>query len=387
MAIDHRPARLTLPALTVKNLFAMRILHVSSARVYGGGERHLVDLTRELAARGHEIFVALRPTNLWQNRLDFLPPENIFHVSIRNSFGVLSAMKVADFIRDNGIQIVHAHVARDYIPTSIACLAAKPAKFVLTRHVVLPLKPFNRFALKNLSKAIGVSDAVAYEIKKVFPASRVRVIENGIDLDNFDASDAGEAGREFRRLHDVPLDVPLVGTLGELKELKGQRDFVLAAAEVVKQVPDCQFVVVGLDNMAGQPFRRELKRLAGVLGLADRFLWLDWLEDTTPFFGAIDLFVSPSHSESFGLAILEAMARGKAVAATDTAGAATLLGDDSRLSPIEDPVALAEKIVELLEDDKAREQMGAELKKRAAEKFSLKRMVDATEKLYTDVVG
>ncbi|MCA1608054.1 MAG: hypothetical protein LC730_01150, partial [Acidobacteria bacterium] len=69
----------------------MRILHVSSARHFGGGERHLVDLTRGLHRRGHEVFVALRPTNEWQTRLSFLPPENIFHVSIRNSFGVLSA--------------------------------------------------------------------------------------------------------------------------------------------------------------------------------------------------------------------------------------------------------------------------------------------------------
>jgi glycosyltransferase involved in cell wall biosynthesis len=360
----------------------MRILQVSSARVFGGGERHLVDLCRELTKRGHEVFVALRPTNLWQNRLDFLPAGNIFHVSIRNSFGVLSAMRVADFIRENKIEIVHAHVARDYIPASIACLAAKPAKFVLTRHVMLPLKPFNRFALKNLSKAIGVSDAVAHEIKRVFPPSRVEVIENGIDLDNFDGSGAADSGREFRELHEIPEDVPLVGTLGELKELKGQRDFVLAAAEVVKEIPDCQFVVVGLDHTVGQPFRRELKRLVGVLGLADRFLWLDWLEDTAPFFSAIDVFVSPSHSESFGLAILEAMARGKAIAATATDGAMTLLGGVAPFAQIEEPVELAEKIVELLGDEDARASLGKALKQRAAEKFSLKRMVDETEKLY-----
>src|SRR5688572_19809034 len=161
----------------------MRILQISSARTYGGGERHLVDLCRGMANRGHDIFVALRPTNDWQHRLDFLAPERIFHVSIRNSFGVLSAMRLADFVRENEIQIVHAHVARDYIPTSIACMAAKDAKFVLTRHVLFPLKPFNRFALKNLSKAIAVSDAVGAGLKKIFPASKVEVIANGIDID------------------------------------------------------------------------------------------------------------------------------------------------------------------------------------------------------------
>ena len=365
----------------------MRILHVSSARYYGGGERHLVDLCRELKKRGHDIFVALRPTNLWESRFDFLSPEKILHVSIRNSFGVLSAIRVADFIRENKIEIVHAHVARDYIPASIACLAAKPAKFVLTRHVMFPLKPFNRFALKNVAKAIAVSDAVAKEIKKVFPPSRVFVIENGLDLDNLDSADAADGGREFRELHEIPADVPLVGTLGELKELKGQRDFVLAAAEVVKEVSECQFVIIGLDTAAGQPFRRELKRLVGVLGLADRFLWLDWLEDTTPFFATIDLFVSPSRSESFGLAILEAMARGKPVVATETDGAVTVLGADGLLAPIEDPVRLAKRMINLLKDERARSRMAIDLKKRAAERFSLHRMVDETEKLYADLVG
>lgn len=346
----------------------------------------MVDLCRELTNRGHEVFVALRPTNLWENRLDFLPPENIFHVSIRNSFGVLSAMRVADFIRENEVQIVHAHVARDYIPASIACLAAKRAKFVLTRHVMFPLKPFNRFALKNLAKAIGVSEAVGEEMKRVFPPSRVEVIENGIDFDNFDGVDLVNTGRDFRVLHDIPQEVPLVGTLGELKELKGQRDFVLAAAEVVKEVPDCRFVVVGVDTALGQPFRRELKRLAGVLGLGDRFLWLDWIEDTTPFFAAIDVFVSPSHSESFGLAILEAMARGRAVVATETEGAVTLLGRDGYLAPIREPVLLSERIVQALGDADARLKAGESLRRRAAERFSLRRMVDETERLYLGLV-
>lgn len=346
----------------------------------------MVDLCRELAKRGHEVFVALRPTNLWENRLDFLPPENVLHLSIRNSFGVLSAMRMADFVRENEIQIVHAHVARDYIPSSIACLAAQKAKFVLTRHVMFPLKPFNRFALKNLSKAIGVSEAVGEEMKRVFPPTRIEVIENGIDFENFDGADSKNTGREFRELHGIPQEVPLVGALGELKELKGQRDFVLAAAEVVKEVPECRFVVVGVDNTLGQPFRRELKRLAGVLGLADRFLWLDWLEDTTPFFAAIDVFVSPSHSESFGLAILEAMARGRAVVATETEGAVTLLGRDGYLVPIKEPVRLAERIVQVLGDSQVRVKVGEDLRKRAGERFSLRRMADETERLYLGLV-
>jgi glycosyltransferase involved in cell wall biosynthesis len=360
----------------------LRILHVSSARHYSGTERHLVDLSRSLSARGHEVFVALRPTSDWQQRLDFLPPENIFHVSIRHSFGVLSAMKIAEFVRDNQIEIIHAHVARDYIPANIASLAAKPAKFVLTRHMLSPLKPFNKFALKNLSKAIGVSEFVGRELRSVFPHHKVVVIPNGLDLENL--RDRTTLRNEFRSVHDIAPDVRIVGTLGELREAKGQRDFILAAAEVAKRIPDSWFVVTGLDHTADKSFRRELRRLARVLGIGDRVLWLDWLDDTAQFYAAIDVFVSPSHAESFGLAILEAMIRGTPVVATATEGARELLGSTESLVPPQEPVKLADAICDILTGDD-RSIAGEAMRRRAAEKFSLERMLDETERVYNEI--
>jgi len=293
----------------------MRILQISSAVDFGGGEKHIVDLGRSLTERGHEVFFALRPTNKWQSRLDYLPPEKLLHVSIRNSFGVFSAKRIADFVKDNNIEIVHAHVARDYIPASIACIAAKRPCFILTRHVVFPLKPFNRFALTNLSRAIGVSPAVGQGLERLFP-KKVVVIPNGIEMTDQDDATRRERRRQFRELHEISDDVPLIGTVGQLVPLKGQRDLVLAAAEVVKKVPDAHFVIVGQDNTTDKKYRRELKRLAKVLGLEERTLWLDWADDLPSFLAALDVYVSPSHSESFGIATLEAMAAGIPVVAT-----------------------------------------------------------------------
>jgi L-malate glycosyltransferase len=365
----------------------MRILHISSSRTFGGGERHVADLCRGLHERGHEVFVALRPTNEWQHRLSFLPPENITHVSIRNSFGVISSIRIADFIKQNKIDIVHAHVARDYIPTSIACLAAKPAKFVLTRHVLFPLKPFNKLALKNLSMAIGVSDAVGTGLRKVFPLGKVSIVKNGLNVNSLSEEERGTLRSGFREFHGIPLDVPLIGTLGELRELKGQRDFVLAANELAGEFPTARFVVVGKDNSADRAFRRELRRLVRVFGMEDRFLWLDWIDDTDSFFSAIDIFVSPSHSESFGLAMLEAMAQGKPVVATETEGARELFGDDLELVKFKDPVALAAKIGAFLSDEAACANCGEHNRSTAAQKFSLARMIDETEAVYKRVLG
>lgn len=330
--------------------------------------------------RGHEVFVALRPTSEWQDQIAFVPAERVLRVSIRNSFGMFSAKRVARFARDNEIDVVHAHVARDYLAASAAVRAAKKPRFVLTRHVMFPMKSFHRFALKNVDRAIAVSPAVRERLLRIFPESKIEVISNGITL----AADVDRRtlGDEFRSFHSIPIDAPLVVTLGELKVLKGQRDLVLAANEVIRSMPDAHFVIAGRDNSLDQGFRRELKRLVRVFGIEKNFTWLDWLDDTRPLFAAADLFVSPSHSESFGLAILEAMATGTSVLATATDGARELLEDAGALTPIKDPVAMATNIVELLKDEDRRTRMARDLQQRAVERYGVDRMIDEIEALY-----
>jgi glycosyltransferase involved in cell wall biosynthesis len=368
------------------NLWTMRILHISSAVDFGGGEKHIVDLGRALTTRGHVVYLALRPTNKWQARVDYIKPEKILHVSMRNSFGVFSAKRIADFVKENEIDIVHAHVARDYIPASIACIAAKRAKFVITRHVMFPLKPFNRFALKNLSRAIGVSPAVGNALKQVFPPEKIRVIPNGIDFDGSDEDQCLKRRREFREFHSIPLEALLVGSVGQLIPLKGQRDLVLAAAEVVKHVPNARFVIVGKDYTVDKKFRQELRRLAKVSGLDEHILWLDWTDDLQTLLAAIDLYISPSHSESFGLATLEAMAAGLPVVATETDGSLELLQRKETLVPVGEPVRLAERMSELLKDAASRRSLGDELRQRANDNYSVENMVDRLESLYQEIL-
>lgn len=364
----------------------MRIVQISSAKTFGGGERHFVDLCRGLQKRGHEIFAALRPTNEWQARLDFLPPENILHVSLRNSFGILSANRIAEFVRANNIEIVHAHAARDYIPASLACRIAKNAKFVLTRHVLFSLKPFNRMTLNNLSKGIAVSKAAEENLLKVFPKEKIHTISNGVDVENHAGGNREKLREAFRFEHNISYDALLIGTIGELKLLKGQRDFVFAANIIAQKFPEAHFVIVGKDNSAKKDFRRELKRLVKIFRLDERFLWLDWVEETAPLLAALDVFVSASHTESFGLAILEAMASGAAIVATETEGAKELLDDETgKFTSVKEPVQLATTIEEFLNDEISRENFGANAQKKARENFDLEKMIVETEKVYQEL--
>lgn len=367
----------------------MQILQISSAKTFGGGERHLVDLTKGLIKRGHDLFLAVAPESPILEKLQSFPKENILQTDIKNSVDVFSARKIARFLREKNIEIAHAHLAKDYLPASLAIRAAPQTKLVFTRHVLFSMKSLQKFFLRNATKVIAVSKAVEANLRKTFPAEKIVIIPNGIEIENWSGVNKEKLGKEFRFEHNISFDAQLIGIVGELKLLKGQRDFILAAQLVAQKFPEACFVVVGKDNSYKKDFRRELKRLVKVFDLENRFLFLDWVEETAPLLSALDVFVSASHSESFGLTILEAMASGNAIVAAATEGAKELLENNrtGKLVPVKEPLRLAEAVGEFLEDKNLRQTSGENAQKEALKNFGLEKMISETEKVYKEVLN
>ena len=160
----------------------MRILQISSAKSYHKSGKPFVELCRGLNERGHEVFVALGKESDFGEKFDFLPASNLSKVSLRNSLDVLSARKIAGFLRENKIDLVHAHLARDYPPVSLAVRLYPKSKLIITRHILPPLKMLHKIVLKNVSKVIAVSSAVEANLKKTFPPEKIGCIPYGIEL-------------------------------------------------------------------------------------------------------------------------------------------------------------------------------------------------------------
>jgi len=366
----------------------MRILQISSAINFGGGEKHFVDLCHGFHKKEHEVFVALRKENEFEDRLEFLPAENRLHVSLRNALDVLSARKIAKFLREKEIDIVHAHLARDYPPASMAVRLYPSSKLIITRHVLFPMKSLHKLVLRNVSKAIAVSSAVESNLEKTFPKEDVVKIPNGVDTKKWAGIDKEKLSAEFRFENDIPKKARVISTIGELIKLKGQESFVSAAAQISEKFPNAYFIVVGKDYSPEEKFRQALTTLVREANLEKKFCFIDWVEDLVPLLSATEIFVSPSYSESFGLAILEAMASGTAVVSTATAGAKELIndGDIRVLSPIKNPVKLAENICGLLENDMLRENLGEQNQLRANDNFSVEKMIETTESIYKEAL-
>lgn len=356
----------------------MRILQICSAREIGGGEKHLADLANTLAQRGQQIFVALGSDSPVRAELPSVPSENILELPMRNALSVRSALRLARLVREQQIQIIHAHLARDY-PLAALAAGRTGAQLVLTRHVLFPLKKIHRLTLRRTARVIGVSQAVADGLRagNIFPEERIVTIHNGIDLGRFSPASPRDGNESLR-----------VGMVGHLAPIKGPEEFVRAAAIVCRELDDVAFVIAGEDKSATGENRAHLEKLIRDLRLEDRIQLTGWVDEIPELLHTFDLFVSPSQAEPFGLSIVEAMASGVPVIATASEGASEILFDHEtgRLVEIGDFAGLANEIIDLLNRPNERSRLAGNALRVAREKFSVETMVDRTEAVYREVL-
>lgn len=357
----------------------MRILQLSSARAFGGGERHLADLARGLASRGHEVLAALAPDSPLAEKLNELPKGNIHILPLRNALDIKSALRLAQLAREREADVIHAHVARDYTLAAFAARRCPRARLVITRHVLFPLGRAHRLALRDVDRVIAVSGAVesALLARRIFPADRIRVVHNGVDVRRFASARRAE-----------PRGGPLrVGIVGELSPVKGQEDFGRAASLISKEYAvEVEFVVVGEDASRTGERRAGIESLVAELGLKGRVRMEGHRDDVSEILPTFDVFVSASRSEAFGVAMVEAMAAGVPVVATATEGALEIIeeGVTGLTVPPGDVTSLASAVRSLLEDARLRASLGAEGARSARERFSIERMIDETERVYAE---
>lgn len=352
----------------------MKILQICSAKTIGGGERHVADLSNLLAARGQDVFVALPPDSPLRNLLH-LPSENLIISRMRNPLDVLSARRLANFAGEREIEIIHAHAARDYLPAAICSrLSGKP--FVLTRHVLFPMKRANSFFLQGAIGVIAVSNAVAGVLEKTFPAEKITTIYNGIDL------------KRFRFNPKKPNRVLKIGTIGHLAPIKGHDVFIKAAKILAEKLQNAQFEIVGEDKSKAGENRRNIESLIAKSNLGEKIELIGWVDDIRPILSDFDLFVSAARSEPFGLVLLEAMACGVPVIATKSEGAQEIIENNQSgiLTPLEDAGLLAEKMLDLLNSPEKRRNLSVNGRKRVEDCFSLEKMVLETENFYRGVL-
>lgn len=242
------------------------------------------------------------------------------------------------------------------------------------------LKPLDHLANRLSHRVTVNSQAVWNDMvrRDHVDASKLVLIYNGVATGPFEA--ALSYREDVRRDLGVKADAKVMIVIANLIPYKGHSDLIQAAREVINRFPDAIFLFVGEDR----GIQKELEQRVANFGVGQSVRFLGRQDDVPKLLAASDISVLPSHEEGFSNVILESMAAGLPVVATDVGGnrEAILDGITGWLIPHKDPGALAAKIIDLLRDPAKAKEWGIGGRERVNRMFTVKRMVAAHINLY-----
>lgn len=279
-------------------------------------------------------------------------------------------------------------VAHRFKPIYIACLATR-LPVIGVHHAFGDYARRGRRVFAGLFQRrltlLGVSDAVREDIRQSlpsWPSSRIRTLHNRIDVD---AIKAGLLTREqARQLLRLPADAFVVANVGRLHPDKDQATLIRGFAHALPGLPEGAILAIA----GSGPLEQALKVLAGTMDVAESVRFLGQVPDIWKAFPAFDVFALSSDHEPFGMVLLEAMAAGVPVVATNCGGAPEVVGELGGLFALGDEQGLAERLGEIaLIGDKDRRLYAKRAELRLRERFSDDAAAAVFAGILKDVLG
>jgi glycosyltransferase involved in cell wall biosynthesis len=367
---------------------------------FGGTERQFVNLGLALDERRFALEYAC--IRRWGYFLDELVRRQVpvAEYPIRRLFGAKALrqqLRLARHIGTRRIQIVHSYnFYSNVFAVPAAWLAGAPVIIASIRDRGVYLTPMQRRVQRLACRFADCVLVNAESIKEWlvadgYDAGRIAVIRNGVDLSKF----GGPVRSDVRREFGIPDGAPVIGMLARFNPKKGIEDFIDAAAIVSWHRPDAQFLIVGegYKSRRGQftedtAYRQSILDRIRRLGLDGKVRLTGYRADVAGLLSTMSLSVLPSLSEGLSNVLLESMAAGVPVVATRVGGTPEAVEHDETglLVPPGDPQGLATAIAQVIADAQLAARLGAAGRRAVLERFSMERMVHATEQLYLNLL-
>lgn len=368
-----------------------RVLYLHGITAIGGAERDLLTLLKAIdGEKWHPTVVC--PSGPLQEQVEALPV--FVHPLALPSWRKLSALlnrhgavrRLRTFIENIQPDLVHVNDIW-WVPHTVRALAGsasrRPPIIAHVRQEIERAK-VRRYYLDQVDYVLAVSRQVQQSLELGGVRHElVKTVYSGL---NIAAYQPGEGAEVVRTRFGIPVEAPLVGTVANLFHRKGYEVMFRALPVILAAVPDLHYIVVGTGEA---DYTERLRELSRELGIADRVHFTGFQDVVSPYLAAMDLYVHPALMEGFGIAVVEAMAMGKAVVATRAGGLPEVVTDQRSgllVSP-GDHKTLSAAVVSLLQDRATRDRMGACGRKRVQEQFSLDASVAQTEQVYSAVLA
>jgi len=375
----------------VANTSKQRILHLIGSFDQGGSERQAIQLVRSLQESGrYDLYLAcLQSSGVLRSNVDSFFAKSIPAYPL-TSFYDINALRQArrfrKFLRQSNIAIVQTHdFYTNVFGTAVAALAGVPIKIAARRELTgirtgAQLR-VERAMYQLADAVVANSSAVGAQlVKEGVSRDKVITIPNGIEMSRFPL--------QFSKTREVILEglkLPqksdaLITIVANMRFPVKDHPTFLQAARIVHQAnPQVAFALAGEGKL-----RNQLIALAAELGLSNCAFFLDGCRDVAELLSISDVCVLSSRAEGMPNAILEYMAAGRPVVATNVGGAGELIrnGESGFLVDAGDHRELAARILQLLAAPNRAREMGRLARKKAAEEFSVEAQLRRTEQLY-----
>jgi len=356
----------------------------------GGAEQQLLELVRGLNKSKFRIIVlTLSRGGALEPEFKKVPGVRLIGLKRKGISGFCVLLKIVTILRRMKVDVVQAFITPAIFYSIFPALICRtPVKIVTERSgpgrkndTPLRYRTYllaEDFLTRFTDWSVANSEAgKRYLIERGINPLRVKVIYNGVNLHRLNAAD--EKVCEIRQKMGVPPAGKIVGMIATLFPVKNHTTFLNAAARICNLMPDVRFALVG-----SGPLRSPLESLANDLGLESKVMFFGDQRDVGAYLKAFDIAVLTSDTEGCSNFLLEAMALGKAVLATDVGGNREVVchrGSGILVAP-RDAQALSDAVVYLLSNPALVQSMGQMGREIAITKFSLEKMVSEYESLY-----
>lgn len=294
---------------------------------------------------------------------------------------------ISELIKQENIDLVHLHGYRAANFGRIASRRSGVAN-VIHEHAVLRTLPHQFVADLLLRTATDSAIAVSENVKRFMirsrciPGKKIRVIWNGIDLKKFARIPAEKIEKKKRELN-VPIGVPIIGTITRLRQEKGVEYLIRAIPMIHKAVPEALFLIVG-----DGPLLKRLMDMTRVLGVEPWTRFLGFRNDVGELLSIFDINVIPSLTEGFPLSLIEGMCVGTPIVATEVGGVSEIGEDGENVLLVrprnEDEIA--RKVTHLLNDCSMRKKLSYR-GQRLSEKFGIENNAIKLKQLYDELTA
>jgi glycosyltransferase involved in cell wall biosynthesis len=380
----------------------MRIVYVNHTAVISGGERSLLSLLGALpaAAEAHvltphgelssaveRLGIPTAPITGTAGSLRLHP----LHTPRALAEMVLAATQLRRAARRAQAEVVHANSIRAGIILGLARVP-RVARIVHVRDCLPPGRLTTatmRLISTTATTVVANSQYTARSVQAAAPRASIEVVHNPVDLERWNPALIDRAGARARL--GAASERVLLGVVAQLSPWKGQDTAIEALKILREQGVDAHLLVIGSARFVASATRFDnesylarLHALVSASGLEDRVSWLGEREDVPELVRAMDVLLLPSWEEPFGRALIEAMALGVPVIATNVGGPPEIVrdGQEGYLLPPRDPRSWAGSIRRLVESPELALEMGRAGRRRVEQAFSLSDHVTAMLDVY-----